>query len=216
MPVSANHISLDDAFVDKAIDRLPEMYKNSENVKKFIEIESERFKSIYDISISVAEALLLTNASGSILDDIGREFNLYREGDSDDNFRLRIQIKAYSKNATGTRDNFLDAIARFIGITTSDIDFISLDNKRVEVTLPQACLTSDSVYEQIKLLFPLVTNYTITVKAIDPPLKFSVIDDNDDELIETNTGFLSVIDDNGDVVSDANTGRFTVITVAFS
>ena len=221
MATDVNHIKIDDDFVSDAQKRMLSQFSSSENIQKIIEIEAQRFKDLDDAYYNLAIGRRLANAQGVNLDNIGKTLNIPRNGRDDENYRLLILFKTYSTNLSPTRDGLYE----FINVLTGGYDDLvtfwtvynqsstiptpadALARKPVDVTVYPACLGNSGI-EELKEIFPLLTDLTILTKEVYETLGCSYRD-NSNNLISPNNGRvkgLAARDNSGDVVISENCG----------
>lgn len=81
-----------DNHVEIAQDRQVWQYKKLPNWDALIDIHVSRVQGMEDVQFKFLTDLLLINAVGAQLDLWGEDYNLLREGESDDDFRARILV----------------------------------------------------------------------------------------------------------------------------
>lgn len=147
-----------DNFVSEAIAELPD-YLSQENNKKFLTIFLQRWKELEDIIIDVAEYRLLANAEGVILDEIGEQQNIYRNGMTDTEYRTVILIRQSSYGKSGTRpevSEVLDAL-----FSSTNWYMYKGTDYRVDVVASTPCMDLSTVVEDITEIFPVITELRI-------------------------------------------------------
>ena len=97
----SNFIKPLDSFVSEVINYLPD-YLRKDNLVKFMTVFLDRLEALDNSFIQLAEYRLLVNAQGVVLDDIGTQMGLYRNGQSDDDFRTIILIRQAAAGKGGT------------------------------------------------------------------------------------------------------------------
>ena len=155
MADNVNHIQKDPDFVNKALKRQLEQFKKAPLRLAITEIEANRWKTLDDVSVDLAEGWLIENAVGATLDEIGKLYNLFRGTTDDDTFRATILIRAYSGRNDGTRAVILDILERSF---QTDVFFTLGFPKVVNTHLDTTGLDSPTVVKEVKRLMPLVTN----------------------------------------------------------
>lgn len=93
-----------------AVDRLLEQFKGKPKVEGLICALASRGTPIEQSLINVKEFRSLDTALGSQLDELGRLYLETREGDSDDDFRRRLQAMALVVASRGRPDEMLDVL----------------------------------------------------------------------------------------------------------
>ena len=100
--------------VDAAQDRAVWQYKNKENWDALTEVHAERIQVLEDILEQLLNERSLTNSVGVQLDRFGADFDVFREGDNDPDFRLRIRIKINLLKSAGQVNVLLFNLARLV------------------------------------------------------------------------------------------------------
>jgi hypothetical protein len=170
-----NHITTIDTFTSDATDRILSILGNSTNIQNVIDIESARWSSLDEAAVELATGLLLTNATGDALDDIGDKLGVSRYDQEDDEYRVAIQIRAYSKTSTTTRTELVEVLAAYTGAYQEQITIIQGSDKRLELGFPSDCFDINNASEEIARLLPLVTNYAV-FECASTPLGFASVD----------------------------------------
>lgn len=87
--------------VEEALGNLIELYKNSTNLRSFIEAFINQIQDLEEAFYQIFD-LWLENATGVNLDNIGSIFDEARKGRTDDAYRNAIQTRIYVNIGNGT------------------------------------------------------------------------------------------------------------------
>ena len=224
----ANHIAIDENFVDDAKNRLLSQFKDSPNINAVVELEANRFKTLDDAYYDLAVGRLLENAEGVNLDNIGNSLGIPRNGLSDFSYRQTILFKTISNRLTPDRDSLHNFITTLSGgypeLTTfhtstnanNTVGFTSC-YKYVDVTFYPNCVSS-STLEDIKSAFPALTTMYPLGKELYDTLGCIALDNSDNEVsaVQTRVKGLAAIDNSGDVVANENCGSMPVFVTSLS
>jgi len=101
-------------YVDAAQDRAVWQYKNKENWDALTEVHVERIQVLEDVLERLLNERSLTNSVGVQLDRFGADFNVSREGNNDDDFRLKIRIEINLSRSAGQVNVLLFNLARLV------------------------------------------------------------------------------------------------------
>lgn len=87
---------------------LVSQYENAEKLQKLLGININAFQSIEDVANTICNILDVNEATGAILDYIGKlRGNPRKQGEPDDDYRARLLVAFKIKNA-GTPDNVIE------------------------------------------------------------------------------------------------------------
>lgn len=210
-----NHIYTPTTFVQESKDRILSQFGKSTNLQNVIEIESERWKLLDEAVVGLATGKLIDNATGSVLDEIGVRLGVSRFDATDDEYRVAIKVRAYSRNNTGTRADIVDSLSRFTGTDSTFIDIYQGNEKRLDLIFFEGCFDRDTGTVEVIKLLPLVTNYSILIKFRPSVLGLTVVDVLGTETNPGNFGTLSAgeipIGDEGSLPALVNTYSTGVI-----
>ena len=164
--MDTNYITSLENFVEDGISYLPE-YIRKDALTAFMQIFLERLKNLETVAINLAEYRLLANAEGDLLDEIGSQLGVYRNGQSDSDFKSTILIHQIAATCGGTRPDisslmeklFLDGKWRLYKGT----------NYRVDVYVATVCFEVANMVDSIVDIFPLMTQLRIVEVDISRP-----------------------------------------------
>ena len=151
---NSNFIVPLDSFVDEVINYLPD-YLKKDNLVKFLTIFLDRLEALDNAWIELAEYRLLVNAQGVVLDDIGKQMGLYRNGQSDDDFRTILLIRQASAGKGGTRPQVEEALQNLFSATNWEL--YKGKNYRIDLYASSPCFDLNNVVDDIVELFPIMT-----------------------------------------------------------
>ena len=154
----SNFIKPLDSFVSEVINYLPD-YLRKDNLVKFMTVFLDRLEALDNSFIQLAEYRLLVNAQGVVLDDIGTQIGLYRNGQSDDDFRTILLIRQASAGKGGTRPQVEEALQNLFSATNWEL--YKGDNYRIDLYASSPCFELENIVEDIVELFPIITQLRI-------------------------------------------------------
>lgn len=116
----------------------------------------QTFETFLEQLPKLKDAIFITTAEGEELDDIGKLFNLTRDGQNDEDFRNEILNFWSSINEVVTKPNIKRALSTLLDIEESDI---SLQEKETLIVLLDIYLSlSDLSKTNVKNISKLVNN----------------------------------------------------------
>ena len=154
----SNFIKPLDSFVSEVINYLPD-YLRKDNLVKFMTVFLDRLEALDNSFIQLAEYRLLVNAQGVVLDDIGTQMGLYRNGQSDDDFRTILLIRQASAGKGGTRPQVEEALQNLFSATNWEL--YKGDNYRIDLYASSPCFELENIVDDIVELFPIMTQLRI-------------------------------------------------------
>ena len=154
----SNFIKPLDSFVSEVINYLPD-YLRKDNLVKFMTVFLDRLEALDNSFIQLAEYRLLVNAQGVVLDDIGTQMGLYRNGQSDDDFRTILLIRQAAAGKGGTHPQVEEALQNLFSATNWEL--YKGDNYRIDLYASSPCFELENVVEDIVELFPIMTQLRI-------------------------------------------------------
>ena len=154
----SNFIKPLDSFVSEVINYLPD-YLRKDNLVKFMTVFLDRLEALDNSFIQLAEYRLLVNAQGVVLDDIGTQMGLYRNGQSDDDFRTILLIRQAAAGKGGTRPQVEEALQNLF--STTNWSLYKGDNYRIDLYASSPCFDLVNISEDIVETFPIMTQLRI-------------------------------------------------------
>ena len=154
----SNFIKPLDSFVSEVINYLPD-YLRKDNLVKFMTVFLDRLEALDNSFIQLAEYRLLVNAQGVVLDDIGTQMGLYRNGQSDDDFRTILLIRQAAAGKGGTRPQVEEALQNLFSATNWSL--YKGTNYRIDLYASSPCFDLVNISEDIVETFPIMTQLRI-------------------------------------------------------
>jgi len=108
-------------YAQDAIDKLLWQYRDSTNVKAFLEVTGTQLNFTQDDTFSIVENFNIENATGSVLDLVGKIVGESRGGRDDDNYRNAIIFRVVFNTSQGTPNRILEALLLATGATKVNI-----------------------------------------------------------------------------------------------
>ena len=164
--MDSNFIKPLDSFVDEVIGYLPD-YLRKDNLVKFMTVFLGRLEALDLSFIQLAEYRLLVNAKGIVLDDIGTQMGIYRNGQTDDDFRTILLIRQAAAGKGGTRTQIAESLSNIF--SSSGWELYKGDNYRIDIYAQTPCFELETVADDIIAMFPVITHCRIieTVPAVN-------------------------------------------------
>jgi len=100
--------------VDQAKNRAVWQYKNKSEWDALTEIHAERMQVLEDVLEQILKERSLTRSVGVQLDRYGADFKVFREGDNDEDFRLRIRVEINISRSFGEVESLIFNLARLV------------------------------------------------------------------------------------------------------
>ncbi len=164
--MDSNFIKPLDSFVDEVIGYLPD-YLRKDNLVKFMTVFLDRLEALDLSFIQLAEYRLLVNAKGIVLDDVGTQMGIYRNGQTDDDFRTILLIRQAAAGKGGTRPQVEEALQNLFSAINWEL--YKGDNYRIDIYAQTPCFELETVADDIIAMFPVITHCRIieTVSAVN-------------------------------------------------
>ena len=185
----------DNSVLNSSISLLPWQFRNSENILKFISIIAEIKQRLDDVIIDVAKQRLISTAYGRQLDNIGAELGVERQGTSDEDYRIVLQIRMLRRKSQGTRPNVVDIISRFTGTEPENVDIYSGKNKSINIAFNEGCADVNNTIDEMIKILPILSNYRIATKVGTKPFGFCSVEDSPAQIAALGFGGLGSIAD---------------------
>lgn len=145
-------------FVQGALDTLPD-YLMKDNTQKFLRIFLDRLETVDNAIIDMAEFRLLANAQGIVLDEIGGQIGVSRNGQVDDDYRTILLIRQLAAGKGGTRSEVTDALNNLF---SSAVWYMYKGtNYRIDIYASSPCFELINVLDNIVDLFPIITHLRV-------------------------------------------------------
>lgn len=87
--------------------RLLEQYKGKANFEKLVSAIAGEIQILEDVTADISLKKLSVSADGAYLNQLGAFLKVYREGDTDDDFRTRIVARIFQYNSMGTPEDMI-------------------------------------------------------------------------------------------------------------
>lgn len=180
-----NHIHPLPDFVQGGVDYLPSgLFDGKENLQKLLTIFLERLEELDKKLVDLAEMRTVMNASDAILDEIGSQLGIYRNGLNDPEYRAVIMILTGTGAKSGTRADVISTLKQIFG--EDGVTTYKGNNYRLDINVYNTCIELTDILPQIIEMLPLVTHLRV-VESEGYPFAF----DGDNESF----GFASVHDE---------------------
>ncbi|UYL04383.1 hypothetical protein EPNKCIFM_00081 [Klebsiella phage KP13-16] len=193
MANSVDHIQYNPDYVKDTFDLLLEQFKGSDNLVKLLQVIASMKKQIDDEVIFLGKHRTIDTGTGIVLDNIGEELGVPRNGASDDDYRNILKIRSYRTKTSGTMPEIIDLLVRFTGVDAQSINIYIGSQKSFDIAFYEGCLNAEKAEEELTEIFPILSSYRLLLKS-GTPLGFgSVYDDTPSDVFQ---GFGSVFDEN--------------------
>lgn len=152
-----NHIHPLPNFVQDGFDYLPSgVFDNKENFQTVLRILLERLEFIDKKMVELAELRTTLNASDAILDEIGKQLGIYRNGLNDPEYRAVIMILTGNNSKSGTRADIISTLKQLFG--DDGATTYKGYNYRLDINVFNTCMEITDILPQILDMLPLVTH----------------------------------------------------------
>lgn len=155
-----NHIHPLPNFVQDGFDYLPSgIFDNKENFQTVLRILLERLEFIDKKMVELAELRTTLNASDAILDEIGKQLGIYRNGLNDPEYRAVIMILTGNNSKSGTRSDIISTLKQLFG--DDGVTTYKGYNYRLDINVFNTCMEITDILPQIIDMLPLVTHLRV-------------------------------------------------------
>lgn len=155
-----NHIHPLPDFVKEGFDYLPSgVFDNKENFQTVLRILLERLEFIDKKMVELAEMRTTLNAEDLILDEIGRQLGIYRNGLNDPEYRAVIMILTGNNSKSGTRADVISTLKQLFG--EDGVTTYKGYNYRLDINIFNTCVEVPQILQQIIDMLPLVTHLRV-------------------------------------------------------
>lgn len=155
-----NHIHPLPNFVQDGFDYLPSgIFDDKENFQKTLRILLERLEFIDKKMVELAEKRTTLNAEDAILDEIGRQLGIYRNGLNDPEYRAVIMILTGNNSKSGTRADIISTLKQLFG--DEGVTTYKGYNYRLDINVFNTCMEITDILPQILDMLPLVTHLRV-------------------------------------------------------
>ncbi|UTC25217.1 hypothetical protein P7_027 [Pectobacterium phage vB_PcaM_P7_Pc] len=155
-----NHIHPLPDFVKGGFDYVPsDIFTGKENFEKTLRILLERLEYIDQKMVELAELRTTLNAEDTILDEIGRQLGIYRNGLNDPEYRAVIMILTGNNSKSGTRADIISTLKQLFG--DDGVTTYKGENYRLDINIFNTCVKVTDILPQILDMLPLVTHLRV-------------------------------------------------------
>ncbi|KAB3178463.1 hypothetical protein F9047_11055 [Escherichia coli] len=155
-----NHIHPLPDFVKGGFDYVPsDIFTGKENFEKTLRILLERLEYIDQKMVELAELRTTLNAEDAILDEIGRQLGIYRNGLNDPEYRAVIMILTGNNSKSGTRADIIATLKQLFG--EDGVTTYKGHNYRLDINIFNTCMEVTDILPEIIDMLPLVTHLRV-------------------------------------------------------
>lgn len=155
-----NHIHPLPDFVKGGFDFLPSgIFDGKENFQGTLKILLDRLEFIDRKMVELAENRLTLNASDAILDEVGEQLGIYRNGLDDPEYRAVIMILTGNNSKSGTRTEVISTLKQLFG--DEGVTTYKGYNYRFDINIFNTCMEVPQILQQIIDMLPLVTHLRV-------------------------------------------------------
>lgn len=155
-----NHIHPLPDFVQGGFDYVPsDIFDGKENFEQTLRILLERLEFIDKKMVELAELRTTLNAEDAILDEIGRQLGIYRNGLNDPEYRAVIMILTGNNSKSGTRADVISTLKQLFG--EDGVTTYKGYNYRIDINIFNTCVEVPEILQQIVDMLPLVTHLRV-------------------------------------------------------
>lgn len=130
------------------LDRIPHIYHNTIYIKKLFEIIYEKHLNIRKMFDELALFNDIDKSNGYLLDILGGNFKVLRNGLSDQEYRKKIKFTISSLQFMGTLNEIKKILATYFQMSKNDF-FVSELSGKIIIKVPNIVL-KEEIYESIK------------------------------------------------------------------
>ena len=135
-----------------------DQFKGSENYIKVVNVISSTMQDYENILVDMAESMLFQNAVGEQLTEIGRQLDVPRRTEDDNQYRSILALSALKRSNNGTRDKLYEILAAY---SAQDVEFVLTSDSQFDINLFTACIADVHGTGAILDLLPINTYYRI-------------------------------------------------------
>ncbi|MGX4995862.1 DUF2612 domain-containing protein [Enterobacter hormaechei] len=155
-----NHIHPLPDFVEEGFNYIPsDIFKDKENFETTLRILLERLEFIDQKMVELAELRTTLNAEDAILDEIGRQLGIYRNGLNDPEYRAVIMILTGNNSKSGTRSEIIATLKQLFG--EDGVTTYKGYNYRLDINIFNTCMEVSDILPEIIDMLPLVTHLRV-------------------------------------------------------
>nr|DAO34765.1 MAG TPA: Protein of unknown function (DUF2612) [Caudoviricetes sp.] len=155
-----NHIHPLPNFVQDGFDYIPSgIFDGKDNFQTTLRILLERLEFIDKKMVELAELRTTLNAEDAILDEIGRQLGIYRNGLNDPEYRAVIMILTGTNAKSGTRSDIISTLKQLFG--DDGVTTYKGYNYRLDINIFNTCMEVTDILQQIVEMLPLVTHLRV-------------------------------------------------------
>ena len=166
-----NHILPLPDFVKGGLDYLPSgAFEQAVNTMRVIEIFLGRYEDIDKGMVNLAQGRTILNAEGRILDEIGEQHGIFRNGLNDPEYRAVIIILTGNNAKSGTRGEIISTLFQIFG--EDGVSTYKGNNFRIDINVYNTCVELSMIIPQILEMLPLPTHLRV-VESNGYPFAFS-------------------------------------------
>ena len=155
-----NHIHPLPDFVEEGFNYIPsDIFKDKENFETTLRILLQRLEFIDQKMVELAELRTTLNAEDAILDEIGRQLGIYRNGLNDPEYRAVIMILTGNNSKSGTRSEIIATLKQLFG--EDGVTTYKGYNYRLDINIFNTCMEVSDILPEIIDMLPLVTHLRV-------------------------------------------------------
>lgn len=155
-----NHIHPLPNFVQDGFDYIPSgIFDGKDNFQTTLRILLERLEFIDKKMVELAELRTTLNAEDAVLDEIGRQLGIYRNGLNDPEYRAVIMILTGTNAKSGTRADIISTLKQLFG--DDGVTTYKGYNYRLDINIFNTCMEVTDILQQIVEMLPLVTHLRV-------------------------------------------------------
>lgn len=133
-----HYIEIDPQYTQKALDFLISEFQGKENIEKLLGYLVTPEEEFHELIVVTAESFLIEVARDWVLDQIGEQYGVSRDGQFDDEYRARIKALAKLSVYKGTWEDTIKIFENLFGldglkVTTSNPGTINVESPHTSV-----------------------------------------------------------------------------------
>ena len=155
----------------RPLGRLPTQFSESDTIKAILTIFSEEILELQEVFTDLLEQIDIETATGDWLDRLGLILNVIRDGATDEEYRVKLNLKIFFNSSTGAAEYVIKALQYMTGGT--NIQLTDTGIATLSAITDGLSLDDDTVAEVRKLLAATVT---LDLKSTQGYEVFSTVD----------------------------------------
>lgn len=153
-------------ILERPLSRLPTVFRDKEEIRQLIEIFVEELFELQSVFLDLSTRLDLNSMPAYWLDNIGRVLDESRDGDDDDAYRIRLQMKIFFNSSSGAAEYITEALRFLTGGTNIQLTDAGLANLNA---ITDGSNLSNDTLDQVRKVLPttVLLNLSSSFDGVD-------------------------------------------------